>query len=170
MPQVGGGGAAQAQRAEGVDGGGDRVEVGEGLQPAGKVATGTKVELVKISGMTASSPPVPAASGSRTSRPSRAKTHENAIPTHSARPMAAAAAAGPAWKRNPMAYPTPVINARTNRFRTVSAATRPASTADRATGSARNRSIMPVARSSATATAVCEAPNAIASTHTPGSR
>ena len=60
----------------------------------GKVATGTNVELVKISGMTASSPPMPADSGSRTSSPSSAKIHEKATPTARASPIAASAAGG----------------------------------------------------------------------------
>jgi hypothetical protein len=134
----------------------------------GKVATGTNVELVKISGMTASSPPMPADSGSWTSRPSNAKIHEKATPTATASPIPASAAAGPAWNRNPIPYPMPVIRIRTNRLRNASAAVRPARTAERVTGSARNRSIMPVARSSAMATPVWEAPNAMASTQMPG--
>ncbi len=58
----------------------------------GTVATGTKAEVVKISGMTATSPPVPAGSGSGTSSPSSAKVHEKAQPAASASPIADRAA------------------------------------------------------------------------------
>ena len=59
----------------------------------GTVATGTKAELVKIRGMTASSPPVPAGSASRTSSPGSAKIHEKAQLN---RAVAVAMAYGPA--------------------------------------------------------------------------
>ncbi|HEV8570143.1 MAG TPA: hypothetical protein VGQ92_24170 [Actinoplanes sp.] len=47
----------------------------------GNVATGTNMELVKITGMTARSPPMPADSASRTTSPSSAKIQEKATPT-----------------------------------------------------------------------------------------
>jgi hypothetical protein len=84
--------------------------------------------------------------------------------------MLASAAVGPAWKRNPMAAPTPVIGPSTKRLRMASARVLPSSTAAPAMGRARNRSIIPVARSSAMATPVWEAPKAIESTKIPGSR
>ena len=51
----------------------------------------------------------------------------------------------------------------TKRLRTASAAILPTRTAEEAIGKERNRSIMPVARSSAMATPVCDAPNPMAS-------
>jgi hypothetical protein len=63
-------GAVEAQRPQRVDGDGDRVDpLAKAYQQPGKMATGTKVELVRISGMTARSPPIPADSASRTSQP-----------------------------------------------------------------------------------------------------
>lgn len=115
------------------------------------VATGTRVELVKTRMMTGNSPASPAASGSRISRPSRTSTHDSAIPAATASASATATAAGPVWKRNP-------------------AAARPASTAPPGTGRDRNLAIIPAARSPAAATAVCEAPNPIASSTAPGNR
>lgn len=115
-------------------------------------------------------PARPADYGSRNSSPSSALAHENATPTATARATAPSAPAGPAWKRNPMAAPTPIIRPSTNRLRIASAQVRPARRAARAIGRARKRSIIPLARSSAMATPVWEGPNAIASTKMPGSR
>jgi len=142
----------------------------KGCSQPGMVVVGTNVELVKISGTAPRMPARPAASGSRTSSPIRAFTQDRARPRVSARPIAASAAAGPAWNRNPTAWPTTITRSRTSRLRTASARARPASAAERAIGRARNRSSMPVVRSSATATPVCEAPNARVSTKMPGNR
>ena len=136
----------------------------------GMVATGARVELVKNKMMIGNRPASPADSGSRTTRPSSRLSQENASPAATARATAARAAAGPAWNRNPMAAPTAIIRATTNRLRSASAATRPARTAPLVMGRDRNRSIIPVVRSSAMATPVWEAPNPIASTKMPGSR
>ena len=54
--------------------------------------------------------------------------------------------------------------------RTVSAAMRPASTAERAIGSERKRSMMPFCRSSARPTEVAEVPKTIVCTMIPGIR
>ncbi len=62
------------------------------------------------------------------------------------------------------------IKATTNTSRTRSAIVRPASTAERAIGSERNRSISPLRRSSASPTAVFTAPNATVCTKMPGIR
>jgi hypothetical protein len=97
-------------------------------------------------------------------------SHEKAIPPAAAGVTASKAAAGPAWNRKPMAEPTAMMSPATNRLRTASAVTRPARTGALAMGSDRNLSIIPVARTSATATPVWEAPEPIASTTTPGSR
>ena len=97
-------------------------------------------------------------------------SQENASPAATARATAARAAAGPAWNRNPIAAPAAIISTMTNRLRRASAATRPARTAAAVMGRDRNRSIMPVVRSSAMATPVWEAPNPMASTTMPGSR
>ena len=69
-----------------------------------------------------------------------------------------------------MAEPTAIMSPAMNRLRTASAVTRPTRTEALAMGSDRNLSIIPVARSSATATPVWEAPKPVASTTTPGSR
>ncbi len=136
----------------------------------GMVATGTRVELVKNKMMMGNRPASPADSGSRTVRPSSRLSQEKASPVATAKTTAAKAAAGPAWNRNPIAAPTAIISATTNRLRRASAATRPLRTAPLVIGRERNRSIMPVDRSSAMATPVWEAPNPMASTKMPGSR
>ena len=97
-------------------------------------------------------------------------SHENTVPTATARAAAVSAAPGPAWNRNPIAEPAPAIRTTTPRLRTALAATRPARTAVPVMGRDRNRPIMPLARSSAMATPVWEAPNPMASTTIPGSR
>jgi isocitrate dehydrogenase (NAD+) len=76
----------------------------------------------------------------------------------------------PAWNRKPVAMPTPVMSSTTKRFRTESEMVRPASTADRAMGSDRNRSIIPPARSSASPIPVWVEPNTVVCTKIPGIR
>ena len=66
----------------------------------------------------------------------------------------------PLGKLNPTNAPTPVMSRSTKTLRTRSAVVRPASTADRAMGSARNRSMSPFWRSSARPTAVPIPPKA----------
>src|SRR5260370_767582 len=56
---------------------------------------------------------------------------------------------GPAWNRNPTAVPTATISPTVTTLRAGSARVRPASTAERAIGSDRNRSMMPSRRSCA---------------------
>ena len=58
----------------------------------------------------------------------------------------------------------------TNTLRTESASVRPASTAERAIGSERNRSMRPLARSSARPMPVAAAPNTAVCTKMPGIR
>jgi hypothetical protein len=62
------------------------------------------------------------------------------------------------------------MSSTTKKLRTRSAPVRPTSTADRAIGKDRNRSIKPLFRSSARPTPVVSAPNTIVCTKTPGMR
>ena len=70
--------------------------------------------------------------------------------------------------RKPTAKATPVMMMMTKTLRTRSAEVRPASTAERAMGSARKRSIRPFCRSSDRPTAVLTAPNMTVCTKMPG--
>ena len=72
--------------------------------------------------------------------------------------------------RKPTSIPTAVMSTITNTLRTRSASVRPASTADRAMGSERNRSIRPLCRSSASPMPVAMAPNTAVCTKMPGIR
>ena len=71
------------------------------------------------------------------------------------------------WYSKPTMKPTAVITITTKTLRTRSAVVRPTSTADRAIGSDRNRSINPAWRSSARPTPVFSAPNVTDCTQTP---
>ena len=70
----------------------------------------------------------------------------------------------------PTMKPTTHIRITTKKLRTKSARVRPTSTAERAIGSDRNRSIRPLLRSSASPTPVVSAPNTIVCTKIPGIR
>src|SRR5207244_2222539 len=111
--------------------------------------TGTKTELAKTSGKIQMKPAAWAASGSRTLIPMRAEIHEKASPKNTATAKPTRPGMNPPWKRNPMADPTAVISTTTKTLRTVSDSVRPASTAERAIGSERNRSTIPRERSAA---------------------
>ena len=64
------------------------------------------------------------------------------------------------WSRKPTAKPTASMSVTTRTLRQRSAIVRPASTAERAIGRERRRSMRPLPRSSASPTAVCTAPKA----------
>ena len=72
--------------------------------------------------------------------------------------------------RHPTTNPTAIIRATTKTLRTVSASVRPDSTADRAIGSAWNRSMRPLFMSVASPIAVAIAPNTTVCTKMPGIR
>ena len=72
--------------------------------------------------------------------------------------------------RKPTAKPTALMMITVKTLRTRSAVVRPASTAERAMGRARKRSIKPFWRSSASPTAVLTAPKVTVCTKTPGIR
>jgi hypothetical protein len=74
----------------------------------------------------------------------------------------------PVSTRNPTRYPMPTIKIMMKTLRTRSASVRPASTADRAIGSERKRSMSPLFRSSASPIPVWIAPNATVCANTPG--
>ena len=120
----------------------------------GIVAVGANVELAKTSGKIGRNPATCAVSGSPTSMPISANIHENAKPKRIASSTAAIALPRPLWKRKPTSVPTPTISRTTKKLRVMSASVRPASTAERAIGSERKRSIIPVRRSAASPTAV----------------
>src|SRR5512144_1750659 len=115
-------------------------------------------------------PAVFAASALRTDNPISAPTQENASANSSSSANPAAAATRPPEKRNPTSAPTTTITSTMHALPTVSATVRPASTADRAIGSDRNRSMMPFCRSSASPTAVTPDANATVWTKIPGIR
>ena len=70
----------------------------------------------------------------------------------------------------PTMQPTPSMTTSASALVAMSAKVRPASTAERAIGSERNRSIRPLLRSSASPSAVTKPPNAIVWTMIPGIR
>ena len=74
----------------------------------------------------------------------------------------------PSPMRKPTAYATAVMMRTTKTLRTRSALVRPASTAERAMGRARKRSIRPLWRSSASPTLVLTDPNMTVCTKIPG--
>ncbi len=77
-------------------------------------------------------------------------------------------AAAELWKRNPIRSPTAIIIGSTTTARHRSATVRPARTAERAIGRARNRSMIPLLRSSASPTEVAAPPMSDASTNMAG--
>ena len=79
-------------------------------------------------------------------------------------------ASAPVCTRKPTAKPTTAISATTKTLRTRSARVRPASTAERAMGSERNRSSSPLLRSVARPMAAPMAPNTVVCTKMPGIR
>ena len=103
-------------------------------------------------------------------RPTVATTHEKAKANNRTRPRAPTYAGTPPWMRNPTAMPTPVMRTRTETLRTPSAIVRPASTAERAMGSDRNRSMSPLFRSSARPMPVPADPNSAVCTMMPAIR
>ena len=72
--------------------------------------------------------------------------------------------------RNPTRNPTTVMMITVRTLRNRSAVVRPASTAERAMGRARNRSMRPFCRSSARPMLVCTEPKATVCTKMPGIR
>ena len=111
-----------------------------------------------------------AASALGTRSPIRAKIHEIANEKRSSSAIDAANGITPAWMRKPTRKPTTIIITTTKKLRTRSAKDRPASTADRAIGSERKRSIRPLCRSSLSPMPVFIAPKATVCTNTPGMR
>ncbi|GAA2088960.1 hypothetical protein GCM10009759_11470 [Kitasatospora saccharophila] len=124
----------------------------------GMVAVGTNAEDAKTSGARTGNAAAVAVSGSPTARPTTANTQDIANPKAGTGSPPARNAGTPSWIRKPTRKPTPVISATTNTFRAGSAVVRPESTAERAVGSERKRSISPVRRSPAGPIAVSTAP------------
>ena len=123
-------------------------------------ATGTNADEANTIGARRGKAAAWAVSGLATARPTAANTHESAYPNSTNRAMAPKNATGLVWTRKPTANPTATMSATTKTFRAASARVRPASTADRAIGSERKRSMRPVFRSVASPMAVFMAPNA----------
>ncbi len=84
--------------------------------------------------------------------------------------MAASAAAGVQWNRNPAPTPSTIMRARANTLRTRSERVRPARTAERAIGRLRKRSMIPLLRSRASPVDVDIPLSSIASIKTAGTR
>ncbi len=108
------------------------------------VSTGTNTPLAKTSGKIQMPLAAWADSGSRISSPTNAAMQEKASPTSTSRPSPTTAPGTVPWKRNPTSTPTTVISSTWNTMLVVDEATRPTSTAERAIGSDRKRSIMPL--------------------------
>src|SRR5215207_3944477 len=136
----------------------------------GIVATGTNADDANTSGARIGNDTACAVSASFTMRPTMANTHDNEyekarmIPTAPIRPQTFVPIVQPTMK------PTTHIRMTTKKFRTRSASVRPTSTAERAIGSDRNRSMSPLLRSSASPTPVVSEPNTIVCTKMPGIR
>ena len=105
----------------------------------------------------------------RRDTPRNAISQHMATPSASTRSKAPAAPATPPWNRNPSPTATPTMISDDHAVRTMSAVTRPATTAERAIGSDRNRSMRPLWKSAFNPTAVCVVPNPIPCTSRPGS-
>src|SRR4051794_9637969 len=125
----------------------------------GIVATGTNADDANTSGARIGNDTACAVSASFTMRPTMANTHdseyENArmIPTAPSRPHTLVPIVHPTMK------PTMHMRMTTKKLRTRSARVRPTSTAERAIGSERKRSMRPLLRSSARPTPVVSEPN-----------
>ncbi|GAB3986721.1 hypothetical protein GCM10029978_102960 [Actinoallomurus acanthiterrae] len=109
-----------------------------------------------------------AASTDFTPRPITVPIEENANAKAISSRMPPSAGATPFWNRNPTAYPAATMMSSVRVLRADSATSRPTSTADRAIGSDRNRSISPLCRSSARPTEVPAVANAMVCTKIAG--
>src|SRR5579859_2130928 len=107
-------------------------------------ATGTNAEEMNVSGNTAMNPTELAASGEDTSSPRKAKIHENAYPNSSNRTIPRTTCPALAWKEKPMISPVTSRMGIDRALVAMSANVRPASTAARAMGSERKRSMRPL--------------------------
>jgi hypothetical protein len=92
----------------------------------------------------------------------------NALPNPTASANAPSAATGPACSRKPSSVPTATVTRVAAAVRAPSARIRPVSTAERAIGRERNRSMMPLARSSLRPIPVMTVPNTTVCTMIPG--
>ena len=134
----------------------------------GMLAAGANTALAKVSGITTRKPAICTDSGLRSEMPSSAITQDSAKPQARIRPKAASTSATFACGRKPKARPTPTVMTAPQAMRVTSATIRPATTALRAIGMDRNRSIRPCAKSLFRPTAVCVAMNATPCTTRPG--
>src|SRR5690606_339248 len=133
----------------------------------GTVSTGTNALDTYGRNITPNVNPL-AASGDRTSTPTRAASQVNQPTNRRITPTAATHSSAAASGRKPMRIDTPNTIAVETRFFTRLATTCPVSTVHAATGIDRSRSTMPPDMSRSTASAVLAAPNPAASRMTPG--
>ena len=110
-----------------------------------------------------------AASEFLTASPMQAMTHDRANANVSATSNPPANGTSEVCGRKPSREASTIISAITNTLRTRSATVRPASTAERAIGSERKRSITPLLKSSISPIDVWVAPNAAICSNRPGS-
>jgi hypothetical protein len=141
--RVRGGRAAEQQGTDGVDGGGEGLVVGEPRSGPGMVRVSRKALEGNARRTVSGSDAAAAASALLAARPSSTLTQEMAKPNSSSTPAAAARAAMLVWGRKPTRYPTPSMRTMPNMLVSASARTRPASTAERAMTSDRNRFWLP---------------------------
>jgi hypothetical protein len=104
----------------------------------------------------------------RTDSPIRAATDDRAMPKAMISRNPASPASGPPLKRKPSSIPTTTITTTVAVRRTASARMRPPSTAERAMGRDRKRSMMPLATSSLSPVPVSAVENTTVWTMMPG--
>jgi hypothetical protein len=135
----------------------------------GMLAAGANTELANVSGITTMNPAICTDSALRSEVPISAITQDSAKPQVRIRPKAASASTTPVCGRKPKATPTATVITAPQPMRVTSATIRPATTALRAIGRDRKRSMRPLAKSLFRPTAVCVAMNATPWTTSPGS-
>jgi hypothetical protein len=140
------------------------------LSTVGKLLVGTNVFAMNVNGKITMKLALLTTSGVRTISPTRAITQENAKANSSSSTKPASASPTEEWIRQPTTSPVTAITTMVITLRPRSATVRPISTADRAMGSDRNRSIRPFWMSSAMLAPVIVLPNTTVWAKIPGSR
>src|SRR5215203_878894 len=136
----------------------------------GIVATGTNADDANTSGARSGNDTAWAVSASFTERPTMANTHDSEYEKATMIAMQPSSPHTLVPIVHPTQNPTTHIRITTKKLRTRSARVRPTSTAERAIGSERNRSMRPLLKSSARPTPVVSEPNTMVCTKIPGIR
>ena len=136
----------------------------------GMLSVGTKAELAKVRGKSQMKPADWTASTVFMLSAMTTPIHENANDVSSSSMKATSCAPTDPSGRKPTSTPTMYMTPTTAALRTRSDTVRPTSTADRAMGSERNLSMMPLRRSSARPMPLATAPKATVCAKIPGIR